>query len=64
MTRVVRQMIIGTLLVWFLTAAITAAIILLLGCSHPLRLDPNRQDLQWKQQRCLDEGRPPPECRP
>jgi len=44
--------------------ALLALLMIVFACSAPLRFDPHRQDLQWKQQRCLDEGKPPPECRP
>jgi len=36
----------------------------LIGCSYPLRFDPNRQDQQWKQDQCLAKGGSPQECRP
>jgi hypothetical protein len=38
--------------------------LLLPACSHPLRLDPNRQELQRKQDECLARGGNPQECRP
>jgi hypothetical protein len=33
-------------------------------CSHPLRLDPHRQELQRKQDECLARGGNPEQCRP
>jgi hypothetical protein len=38
--------------------------LLLTGCSHPLRLDPHRQELQRKQDECLARGGNPKDCRP
>jgi len=51
---------------WMFWAIIIAAAITLLlsACSYPLRFDPNRQDLQWKQEQCLAKGGSPKECRP
>ena len=51
---------------WVFWAIIIAAVVTLLlnGCSYPLRFDPNRQDLEWKQQQCLNQGKSPQECRP
>jgi len=34
------------------------------GCSYPLRFDRHRQDLEWKQKQCLDQGGSPEKCRP
>jgi hypothetical protein len=49
----------------FWAIIIVAAITLLLNaCSYPLRLDPHRDDLQWKQKQCLDKGGSPQECQP
>jgi outer membrane biogenesis lipoprotein LolB len=49
----------------FWAIIIVAAITLLLNaCSYPLRLDPRRDDLQWKQKQCLDKGGSPQECQP
>jgi len=38
--------------------------LLLAACSHPLRLDPQREQLQRKQDECLARGGNPQECRP
>ena len=39
-------------------------VMMLIGCSHPLRLDPHRSDLERQQQQCLARGGNPQECRP
>jgi len=36
----------------------------LCACSHPLRLDPQRQELQRQQDQCLKRGGNPEQCRP
>jgi len=38
--------------------------LLLSACSHPLRLDPHRQELQRQQDQCLARGGNPEKCRP
>ena len=38
--------------------------LLLANCSHPLRLDPQRQELQRQQDQCLARGGNPQQCRP
>jgi len=48
----------------FWAIIIVAVMVLFVGCSYPLRTDPHRQDLEWKQKQCLDQGKSPPECRP
>jgi hypothetical protein len=45
----------------------TLALTVLASCSHPLRLDPQRQyqqELQQRQQECLERGGNPRDCRP
>jgi hypothetical protein len=39
-------------------------LLLVSSCSYPLRLDPQRQELQRKQDECLARGGSPKDCRP
>jgi hypothetical protein len=50
--------------VLMLIIGIVLILAVLLSCSHPLRLDPQRQELQRKQDQCLARGGNPQECRP
>jgi len=38
--------------------------LLLANCSHPLRLDPQRQELQRQYDDCMARKNNPQECRP
>lgn len=53
---------------WLFWAIVITAVIMLMlslsGCSYPLRFDPHRDDLRWKQQQCQDQGGSPEQCRP
>ena len=55
------------IMIWQLLGliAVTVIILFLGGCSHPHRFDPRSLEQQRAAQKaCLDQGRPPPECRP
>ena len=43
---------------------LTLAMLTLHGCSHPIRFDPHRGDLERQQEQCLARGGNPQECRP
>jgi len=53
---------------WVFWGIVVLALMCLIGglpsCSFPLRFDPHRQDLEWRQKQCEQKGGNPQECRP
>jgi hypothetical protein len=49
---------------WWLALFASSIAVTMVYCSHPLRFDPHRQELERQQDECLKRGGSPKDCRP